>query len=80
MEAQMIKQKKPSIPSRRLLALPALLAGILITTAVSSPSYMKTPVYAWWGTMYPQYCFSQDTEGTEESVPVKIDFRWLRIK
>ena len=76
MEAQMIGQEKTSVPSRWILP---LLAGMLITIAVYSPSYIKTPVYAWWGTMYPQYCFSQNTDSTE-SVPIKIDFRWLHIK
>ena len=77
MEAQMIKQRKTTVPSRWLLP---LLAGMLITIAVYSPSYIKTPIYAWWGTMYPQYCFSQNADSSEESVPIKIDFRWLHIK
>lgn len=73
----MTGQRKTSLPSGWLLP---LLAGMFLTIAVYSPSYIKTPVYAWWGTMYPQYCFSQNTETGGESVPVKIDFRWLHIK
>lgn len=72
----MRRRKKP-VFARWILS---MLAGMLITTAIYSPSHIKTPVYAWWGTMYPQYCFSQDAEHTDESAPVKIDFRWLRIK
>lgn len=76
----MTREKKKTHSARWLLS---LLAGMLITLAACQPSYKnegKNPAYAWWGTMYPQYCFSADTEDCEESVPIKIDFRWLRIK
>lgn len=57
------------------------LAGMFVTLAVCRPDYLKTPVYAWWGSMYPKYCFSQNTEeNIHEKVPIKIGFRWLRIK
>ncbi|MCI9547384.1 MAG: hypothetical protein HFH60_11995 [Lachnospiraceae bacterium] len=48
------------------------LMSIFVTLAVYRPSYLKTPVYAWWGSMYPQYCFS---ETEQEDAPVKIGFR-----
>lgn len=82
----MTKSKKKTHKTKWLLS---LLAGMLITLTLYHPSNIKeiqTPVYAWWGTLYPQYCFSADTETTEstkepeKSAPVKIDFRWLRIK
>lgn len=57
-----------------------VLAGMVVTTAIYQPSYIKTPVCAWWGTMYPQYCFSQDVGDAGEAAPVKIAFRWLHIK
>ena len=60
-----------------MLALAAMFAAI----AVYRPDYLKTPVYGWWGSMYPKYCFSQNMdENMEENAPVKIGFRWLRIK
>lgn len=58
----------------------SLLSGMLITTAVCQPKPGGAPVYAWWGTMYPQYCFCQEREDSGEDLPVKIDFQWLRIK
>lgn len=73
----MMRKSKHSIQGRRLWP---LLAGMLITTALSGPPAGKEKVYAWWGTMYPQYCFSEKAEEMEESMPVKIDFRWLHIK
>lgn len=55
---------------RKYIAL--ALAGMFVTLAVHRPSYVGTPVYAWWGSMYPQYCFS---ETEEEDAPVKIGFK-----
>lgn len=53
------------------------LIGMFLALAACRPNYLKTPVYGWWGSMYPKYCFSQNMD---EKVPVKIGFRWLRIK
>ena len=48
------------------------LAGMFVALAAHRPAYVKTPVYAWWGSLYPQYCFS---ETEEEDAPVKIGFK-----
>ncbi len=32
-------------------------------------------VYAWWGTIYPEFCFEEGEE-EEETKPVKVSF-WL---
>lgn len=52
----------------------SLAAAFFLT--VSSGRNLNAPALAWWGTMYPQFCFAEksveDTEGRE----VKISF-WL---
>lgn len=37
---------------------------------------------AWWGTLYPEYCYSQIPEETDgehdgEQMQIRIKFRWL---
>lgn len=54
-----------------------VLVWILALLCVYRPARQEAPAYAWWGSMYPEYCFS---ENAKEDLPVKISFRWLRIK
>lgn len=50
------------------ISLAAGLAGIIVMTAVPGDSLLT----AWWGTLYPKFCFSETSSGSE----VKISF-WL---
>ncbi len=32
---------------------------------------------AWWGTLYPEFCYSEVPEDTAENAKIQIEFRWL---
>lgn len=62
-----------------------LVAGLAALLSVSYPGSLNdAPHLAWWGTLYPQFCFSkmEELKGEEKSCwefqgnPVKISF-WL---
>lgn len=72
-------RKKWTVKKKGSVAL--LLAGLLAFMAIYRAPAMGTAAFAWWGTMYPQYCFSQDAgEDMQEDAPIQIRFRWLPIK
>lgn len=60
---------------RKYIAL--ALVWVFVVLTVYEPSCVREPVYAWWGSLYPEYCFS---EKAGEDLPVKISFRWLPAK
>lgn len=39
------------------------------------PEFYNPQLYAWWGTIYPEFCFEKG-EDTDETKPVKLSF-WL---
>lgn len=41
----------------------------------SIQSAARPQMYAWWGTLYPEFCFEKG-EDADESKPVKLSF-WL---
>lgn len=53
--------------------LTALLAAALPAERLSEP-HAGTPALAWWGSMYPEFCFAEKPE--EEGVKIKTSF-WL---
>ena len=53
---------------------------VIITVTSDCANYIVTDFhnsqfYAWWGTIYPEFCFEKG-EDTDESKPVKLSF-WL---
>lgn len=70
---------------KQRLTISVLAAGLAVLLTASAPDTLKAPSYlAWWGTLYPQFCFSKIPElsaeeraGRESSDRhVKISF-WL---
>ena len=63
---------------RRILLSAA--AGILATILIL-PGNKEIPMMkAWWGTLYPSYCYSQLPDASQEedeNVKIQIKFRWL---
>lgn len=53
--------------------LAAMAAAVLVAGCVRLPDF--SPAAAWWGTMYPEFCFA---EGREEG-PRKISFRLAEL-
>lgn len=43
--------------------------------AHNTPEFYNPRFYAWWGTIYPEFCFEKG-EDTDETKPVKLSF-WL---
>lgn len=41
----------------------------------NTPEFYNPQFYAWWGTIYPEFCFEKG-EDTDETKPVKLSF-WL---
>ena len=39
------------------------------------PEFYNPQLYAWWGTIYPEFCFEKG-EDTDETKPVRLSF-WL---
>lgn len=39
------------------------------------PKFYNPQLYAWWGTLYPEFCFEKGGD-TDETKPVKLSF-WL---
>ena len=55
-----------------------LLAAIIIASGTWEKritDFENPKVYAWWGTIYPEFCFEK-VEDNGENKPVKISF-WL---
>ena len=55
-----------------------MIVGILAAMLMGSWKQEMHMNTAWWGTLYPEYCYSQiptDSEG--EQMQVRIKFRWL---
>lgn len=55
-----------------------LLAAIILagsTWEKNSAASRQPQVYAWWGTIYPEFCFEK-VEDNGQNKPVKISF-WL---
>ena len=52
--------------------------GILAAVLMSSRSQEMNMKAAWWGTLYPEYCYSQIPEDADgEQMQIRIKFRWL---
>lgn len=55
-----------------------LVIGILVTGLMTFWRQEITMNTAWWGTLYPKYCYSQiPTDSDGEQVQIRIKFRWL---
>ncbi|MDO5392361.1 MAG: hypothetical protein Q4F24_14885 [Eubacteriales bacterium] len=55
-----------------------LIAGILAAVLMVSWKQDVVMRTAWWGTLYPEYCYSQIPEEADgEQVQIRIKFRWL---
>ena len=55
-----------------------LLVAMILTGSTREKKfadYRQPQVYAWWGTIYPEFCFEK-VEDNGENKPVKISF-WL---
>lgn len=64
--------------NRKKRILLSVVIGLLLTV-LSIPILGNTPMNsAWWGTLYPKYCYAQLPEQSlQEQAQVKIRFRWL---
>lgn len=61
----------------------AVIAGLLATVILCRPAVGESAtVKAWWGAMYPAYCFSEkpqkDEGGQGQPVKIKYTFRFLK--
>ena len=72
--------------SRRNRILVAILAGMLAASGVSgdlSALSRREPspsLTAWWGSLYPKFCYAETPEHeTSSSHPVKISFRLAEL-
>ena len=56
----------------------SLIAALFLTVVTGTGVQKNIPALAWWGSMYPQFCFAEnEEENTDEIEPeVKISF-WL---
>ena len=55
----------------------SLIAALFLTAGTGAGMKKNVPALAWWGSMYPQFCFAEEEEDTDEKEPeVKISF-WL---
>ena len=55
----------------------SLIAALFLTAGTGAGMKKNVPALAWWGSMYPQFCFAEEEEDTDEKESeVKISF-WL---
>lgn len=55
----------------------SLIAALFLTAVTGSGGQRNISALAWWGSMYPQFCFAEKEEdNTKEEAEVKISF-WL---
>lgn len=54
------------------------IVGMLAAMLMASGRKEITMRTAWWGTLYPEYCYSQIPEEVDgEQMQIRIKFRWL---
>lgn len=70
------KKRKKEELKRRLMY--SVIAGLMAAVLLAPMGNRKTVTPAWWGTLYPEYCYSQGTENESgDDREVRIRFRWL---
>lgn len=56
----------------------SVIMGMLAASFLAPKGYTKAETQAWWGTLYPKYCYSQLSENADgEGQEIRIRFRWL---
>lgn len=56
----------------------SVIAGMLVAIILAPRGITGTKAQAWWGTLYPKYCYSQVSDNTAgEGREIRIRFRWL---
>lgn len=57
----------------------SVIIGITAAVLLQGPEpAAKAPVKSWWGSLYPQYCFSEiPRDESGEPARVRFTFRWL---
>ena len=54
------------------------IVGMLAAALMTSWSQEMNMKTAWWGTLYPEYCYSKIPEDADgEQMQIRIKFRWL---
>lgn len=56
----------------------SLIAALFLTAGTGAGVQKNVPALAWWGSIYPQFCFAENEDGNadEKEPEVKISF-WL---
>lgn len=49
--------------------------AVIMTVTANSANFYDSKFCAWWGTLYPEFCFEKGGD-TDETKPVKLSF-WL---
>lgn len=70
------KKKRREEIKRRLMY--SVIVGMLAASFLAPRGYTKAKAQAWWGTLYPKYCYSQVSDNSDgEEREIRIRFRWL---
>ncbi len=54
-----------------------VIISMLATVVFMQGNHSIRVTNAWWGTLYPEFCYSQIPEDASEDAKIRIEFRWL---